>query len=486
MPVRPIAALALVALLLSPSPAADPPGGDFFLPTKVWEFHLTIPAKEFAAMQPPAGAMPMFGAPPRPPAPKPKAGEDTREVHRNTFGVDLPWARGTFAAEGKAFDDIGLRYKGNGTFLESGQSLKKSFKIDLDRHVAAHRYRGLKTLNLHSGVADPSRCRETLAYAIYRNCGVPSPRTTLAEVTLTVPGKYDKELLGLYTVVEQVDSAFLRTHFQTDKGLLMKPERMPGLDHHGDDWARYAATYLPKRDATPAEQKRLIAFTRLVNRADDDAFNREIGTYLDVDGFLRFMAVTALAVSLDSFFTLGHNYYLYLHPETHKFHFFPWDLDRSLANFGIFGTNDQQMDLSVTQPYTGPQRLADRVMAMKGDGRAGGKPSAGPRSPAGAQGGWSRTANGRGDRLMDPLLTQMHPGGSASAPRGVFSHQGRPPAIRFLTRALSLIAILAWACGVAAAPAPLTPVSHKVMGSEGPKRTAVTFLLPKPWHVKKN
>ncbi len=363
MPLRLIVAFALA--LVPAFARADAPGDDFFLPAKVWEFHLTISAKEYAAMQAPAGAMPMFGAPPRPPAPKPKPGEDVREVHRNTFGVDQPWAKGAVTAEGKTFDNVGLRYKGNGTFLESGQGLKKSLKIDLDRHVAEHRYHGLKTLNLHSGVADPSKCRETLAYAAYRNCGVPSPRTTLAEVFLTVPGKFDKELLGVFTVVEQVDAAFLRTHFKTDKGLLMKPERMLGLDFLGDDWSRYT-NYEPKREATVAEQKRLIEFTRLVNRADDETFNREIGNYLDVDGFLRFMAVSSLVVSLDSFFTLGHNYYLYLHPETHKFHFFPWDLDRSLANFGIFGTNDQQMDLSLTQPYAGPQRLADRIRAMKG------------------------------------------------------------------------------------------------------------------------
>ena len=38
-----------------------------------------------------------------------------------------------------------------------------------------------------------------------RAAGVPAPRTAYAEVTLTVPGKFDREYLGLYTVIEQVD-----------------------------------------------------------------------------------------------------------------------------------------------------------------------------------------------------------------------------------------------------------------------------------------
>jgi hypothetical protein len=194
---------------------------------------------------------------------------------------------------------------------------------------------------------------------------VPAPRTALAELIVTVPGRFDKEYFGLYTVVESVDKAFLRRNFKTDKGLLMKPERMRGLDHLGDDWERYKTTYQPKRDATDAEQKRVIGFTKLVNRGTDDEFRKEIESFLDVNAFLRFLAATAMISNLDSFFALGHNYYLYLHPETSKFHFVPWDLDRAMGNFGIFGTMDQQMDLSLTKPYPGQSRLADRVMGIK-------------------------------------------------------------------------------------------------------------------------
>ena len=63
------------------------------------------------------------------------------------------------------------------------------------------------------------------------------------------------------------------------------------------------------------------------------------------------MAATAIVANLDSFFTLGHNYCLYLHPETNKFHFIPWDVDLSLGNFPILGTPEQQMDLSLAKPY---------------------------------------------------------------------------------------------------------------------------------------
>ena len=222
----------------------------------------------------------------------------------------------------------------------------------------------MKSLTLNCGVLDPTKGREALAYSIYRAAGVPAPRTAFAEVTITVPGKYDKEHVGTYTLVEGVDKNFLKLNYKNDNGLLMKPERIRGLDYLGEDWARYKDTYQPKREATKEEVKRVIDFTKLVNQGTDADFNKQIATYLDVDAFLKYMAATAIVSNLDSFFTLGHNYCLYLHPQTNKFHFIPWDVDLAMGNFAFMGTADQQMDLSLTKPY--PQsRLADRVMANK-------------------------------------------------------------------------------------------------------------------------
>ena len=337
---------------------------DLFSDTKVLPIHITIGAKEFEAMQPPAPGGFGFGfPPPAQNAPKQK-NADGREVHRNAFGVDLPWAVGTIEVDGERLENIAIRYKGNGTIMDAARTIKKSIKFDLDRRDPTKRFRGLKTLNLHSGVADPSKARETLGYSAYRAAGVPAPRTRLAEVTLTVPGKHDSEYLGLYTIVEPIDKAFLKSHYKTDKGLLMKPERLGGLNFLGDNWEAYKGTYQPKRDATPAEQQRVMDFTRFVNASSDGQFRKEIGSFIDTDAFLRFMAVTALEVNMDSFFTLGHNYCLYLHPDTNKFHFIPWDLDRTFANFPIFGTPEQLMELSITKPAQ-QNRLADRLMAIK-------------------------------------------------------------------------------------------------------------------------
>ncbi len=112
----------------------------------------------------------------------------------------------------------------------------------------------------------------------------------------------------------------------------------------------------------------MIAFARLVHKADEAIQQADRVHYLDIDNYLRFLAATSFVANSDSFFVLGHNCYLYLDPKTDKLRFIPWDLDRAFANFPILGSNAQQMNLSLIRPYAGPHRLTERVLAMPGAG----------------------------------------------------------------------------------------------------------------------
>ncbi len=360
----------------------ETPSKDIFGLTKVWQFHLQFTAKEWETMQPtggmrfPGGPGGPGGRPGFPPGPggaekppeKPtdKPADKPTDVHKGSgFGIEYPWVHGEFTVDGKTYKNLGVRYKGNASYMAAARGLKRNFKIELDHYDDEMRFQGLKTINLNAGAMDPTKGHEVLSYAVFRAAGVPAPRTAFVEATLTVPGKYDKEYLGVYTMVEQVDKTFLKDRFKNNKGVLMKPEGLRGIEYLGEDWDRYKARYKPKHDPTLKEAKRVIDFARLVNKADDEQFRKEIASYLDVDEFLRFVAVNSLVVNLDSAFTMGHNYYIYLNPATNKFVFIPWDLDLSLAGFPMMGTPEQQLDLSLTHPYFGENKLIDRLMAMK-------------------------------------------------------------------------------------------------------------------------
>lgn len=351
----------------NPEPAQPPPPTDrareraaVFGTSKVHEFHILVTAKDHAALDPPPTAG-SGGRPGTPPARPMIAGAD---LGAGNFGFEFEYVHADLEAEGKVFKDIGLRYKGSGTYMMSQRQAKRSFKIDLDRYGGESTFHEHKKLNLNSGVMDPTKAREVLAYEVFRAAGVPAPRTALAKVTITVPGKFDRELLGAYTLVEQVDKPFLREHFGDGQGLLLKPEGIRGVPHLGDDVANYEKLYVAKNDAQPQAWQSLIEFTRLVNKADETEFREKIAGVFDTNAFAKFLAANTLLSSMDGFIGLGHNYYLYLSPRTGKFAFIPWDLDLAFGAFPMYGSAQQLAELSIDHPHVGENKLIDRLLGM--------------------------------------------------------------------------------------------------------------------------
>ena len=351
----------VVLALVAPSLAAGQEKASPFGLTKVWSIHLELSPEEFAAMQPATPAFGGFGGPP--PAAPPAAPAERRESERNLFGTAFPWASGELTIDQLPAEKTAIRYAGDITYFVSAAGLKRPLALRLGHETSEHLL-GVTSLQLHSLPLDPSKAREVIAMDLFREAGVPTPRTALAEVTLTVKGRHDKAYLGFYTVIEGVDPAFFTSRMKSDKGLCMRPFGVRGLDYLGDDWARYSSQYRPQRAATADEAKRVIEFARLVNQASDDEFRRQIGSLIDVEEFLRFLAANALAANVESFFALGHNYHLVLHPESQKFAFLPGDLEFSLANFLLVGSAEELMDLSLAKPYPGENKLPDRLLAM--------------------------------------------------------------------------------------------------------------------------
>jgi hypothetical protein len=244
----------------------------------------------------------------------------------------------------------------------SASGRKRPFKIDFDRFVDGQKFHGMQQLNLHNNAMDPTHVRQALSYRVFQEAGIASPRTAFAEVSLTIDGECDHEPLGLYTLVEEIDKSFLRRHFQTDKGMLLKPEGTQGLEYKGEDWAAYS-WFEPKLKPKKAEAQRLIDLTRLIYKADDEQFRREIGSLLDTDQFASFLAANTLLANMDSFLTQVHNYYVYLPPKTNKFLFLPWDMDLSMGAFFLAGSAEQLQDLSISHPHVGENKLIERLLA---------------------------------------------------------------------------------------------------------------------------
>lgn len=341
--------------------------------TNIVDVHLELDSGEWAKLQPPAGTstgLPAIMLAFEDMMKDAAEGEhfwsenSTRPGLAGYLGVDHQYGRAHATIDGDSIPDIGLRYKGNGTFLEGFGANKLSLKLDFNEYEDDQEFRGLKKINLNNCITDPSMLREALSYELFREAGIPSSRVGFARVNISVPGELEDKSFGLYTVVEQVDKRFLKDRYGSSKGLLMKPSTFGVFRYLGENWDDYAMGYIPKTEPTVEQQQRVIKFARLLNQADDQAFDEQVDGYLDVDQFLRFVAVNVLLSNLDSFLGGTQNHYVYLEPESNKFQFIPWDMDHSFGAFFLEGSADQRRDISIDRPGGKRNLLIERVLKI--------------------------------------------------------------------------------------------------------------------------
>ena len=267
-------------------------------------------------------------------------------------GIVFNWVSADMEFDGIPVNKINVRYKGNGTYMQSQNDLKRSMKIDLNDQIKGRTLGGATKLNLHSCVTDASYMNEILSHRLFRDAGVPAPRYSFAEVYLTVPGQYDNTYVGLYTIVENLDSSFTRDYFGTKKGVMFKPVASRLMEYISDNWDDYAAMYDPKMAVMPEDSAHLIDFFKLVSNADDETFAKQVENYLDLDEFARFMAITTWISTMDSILMQNQNFLVYLHPKTHQLQFLPWDLDHGFGQFGMGGSQEVRENLSINHPWS--------------------------------------------------------------------------------------------------------------------------------------
>jgi spore coat protein CotH len=260
---------------------------------------------------------------------------------------------------GTKLQDVAIRYKGNSTFMQSRDSLKRSLKLDLNKYVKGQKIAGVSKLNLHSNMTDAAWMNEPLSYGLFRDASIPASRSSYARVYLTVAGKYDRQYVGLYSVVEEVDNAFAQERFGTRDGAILKPSTQSLFTYLGEDWSKYKQMYDPKTELTEKQKRRVIDFAKLVTSGSDAEFGAQAGSYLDIDEFARYLAVNVWLVNMDSILAMGQNFYLYLNPTSGKFQILPWDLDLSFGGMGG-GT-----ELSIEHPWRGQNRFLERLFQVE-------------------------------------------------------------------------------------------------------------------------
>jgi hypothetical protein len=204
---------------------------------------------------------------------------------------------------------------------------------------------------------------EVLSYRLYRDAGVPAPRSSYVRVYVTVTGQFAGRYAGLYTIAENVDENFFKARLGSGAGAILKPVSVNPFNDLGNDWARYVQTYDPKTDLTSAEERRVIEFCQFVSRARDAEFAARIGEYVDLDAFARYVAVLVWINNIDSLLDRGQNFYVHLSPATRRLTFVPWDQDHSFGGFASVQSGSYATG-SIYKPWSDNIRFLARMFAV--------------------------------------------------------------------------------------------------------------------------
>jgi hypothetical protein len=237
-----------------------------------------------------------------------------------------------FELNGAKIANVGFRLKGQGSLNSVPAGSKRfGFKVDMNQY-AEQKFMGMKKLVFSQSFSDPSFMRDLLAYDLMRAAGMPSPEISF--VDLYVAGEH----LGLYQMVEAIDTEFLEKNFPDDKddqGDLHKGELLQRLTLNGANFANYK-TGLPLKnnsatEGTPQEGAALVKFIQDINSGNTTLAQSRV----DVDLTIKYLAASVLLGNMDN--PLGataNNFYLYERRSKNQFTYLPWDYN---LGFGLWG-----------------------------------------------------------------------------------------------------------------------------------------------------
>jgi len=240
-------------------------------------------------------------------------------------------------------ENVGFRLRGN----TSRYSAKKSFKISFNEYVPGRKYQGVKKINLNGEHNDPTMIREKLFYDIWKKAGFVERRTSFVKVYI------NNTYYGLYTNLEEMEKEWLSRVYRENGGNLFKCTYPADLVYHGPDPQTYknlqngtatgGRVYELQTNKTEDDYTRLVELITILNQQPGGTFASDISESINVDHFLKALALDVATGNWDDYSYNKNNYYLYENPSDSKYDFITYDPDNTFGVdwFGVdWGTRD--------------------------------------------------------------------------------------------------------------------------------------------------
>lgn len=245
------------------------------------------------------------------------------------------WVEGAVTVDGVTLDRVGVRLRGKiGAFRDL--SGKPKWKIDFNRFFPDQRLGDHEALALNNAVVDCSYLREPAGYALFRQVGLPAPRTAYTHVTV------NGEDYGLYVAVEFPDDRFLARHYADPSGNLYdgKYRYSPRGSLALVDFTHFLVDNFQLEEGVDTGRAELHAITDAV--ADFGSFEERLGGLVDTDVLHRHLAAEQWIGHIDGYALNTNNYRVYVDPADGRADLHTYDLDYAFYDADAWGMSWSQ------------------------------------------------------------------------------------------------------------------------------------------------
>jgi spore coat protein H len=219
-------------------------------------------------------------------------------------------------AGGKNYEHLGIKLKGSaGSF--QGIDQRPGFSINCSKYKGGDRFHGLKRFQLNNCAQDGTALNELVAGEMARAAGVPASRCTHALVTL------NGRELGIYVLKEGFTEEFLGTFFKETDGQLYD--------------GGFVAEIHEKMELDRGDEARREGLLKLVAAFKEPDAAKQfdlVSSLVDVDAYLRYLALENILCHWDGYSFNRNNYRIYENPETSRFHFILHGMDQVYNDAG--------------------------------------------------------------------------------------------------------------------------------------------------------
>jgi len=227
----------------------------------------------------------------------------------------------------KVFQDGGIKVSGQSTKYNKKLSYKISgLKLNEDKELY-----GRTALKLRAEYGDPSFMREKTFFDMLNAIGVPSSQSKFARVFM------NKTSAGLYLITDDFSNkSFLKHTFHNGKKFDID-NAVFKVNSNGDLSYKTASSkgyepYSYKGDIKDADNKKMIQeiLVPFMKEVDNYPKTQKIG--LDVEAFLRNMAMEYLGYGTDNYWLVQGNYFLFKNMASGQWHMIDSDFDMTFGH----------------------------------------------------------------------------------------------------------------------------------------------------------